>query len=519
MQIHSQALLALVLVMGSLTSAQTTAPRTTTTTPRTTTTTRTPAPAPAPAAAASALGTCTRRVVRKEFRDLTAAERTVFLRGMRKAVTGNPSMLNKLASTHMRYNDVIHAGPNFLPWHRLFIRRLEGEIQKTEPTFALHYWDWTKDARAPERSPLLQTSTFGGNSRGACLRTSSLGTIYASVPNRHCLTRNYVGGATPGPMYPRAITDAIINQYSAYTDFAMALEGGPHASPHNNLGGDIGTMYSPEDPIFFLHHSMIDYLYHQWQARATSRLRAYSGANQDGSRAALSDQLLGLKGRVSDVLDIRRLCYSYRATGRPDSYGTTNDMEWAGNPAPAQQQEDNGGWVWDAQRGDWVQAASTGQQQQQDNGGWVWDAQRGDWVQAASTGQQQQQNNGGWVWDAQRGDWVQQRLVRRTYATTRPAPAAAAKAPAYVAPAAQNYTAPAADYGVPKVAPLRMFTDEEAECAAKDYDEPLVHPRPIDEAWLKGMGLCVATQRALEKSYCAVIDKINTKIVERCNAY
>jgi len=41
----------------------------------------------------------------------------------------------------------IHAGPRFLPWHRAYMLDLERELQKIDPSVALHYWRF--DQRAP----------------------------------------------------------------------------------------------------------------------------------------------------------------------------------------------------------------------------------------------------------------------------------------------------------------------------------------------------------------------------------
>jgi tyrosinase len=38
-----------------------------------------------------------------------------------------------------------HMGPAFLPWHRVFLRLFELELQKVEPTATVPYWDWTVD--------------------------------------------------------------------------------------------------------------------------------------------------------------------------------------------------------------------------------------------------------------------------------------------------------------------------------------------------------------------------------------
>ena len=54
-----------------------------------------------------------------------------------------------------------------------------------------------------------------------------------------------------------------------YQFFRPFLEGTPHPLPHVCLGGsdlgDMATLYSPNDPVFFLHHSFVDLIYALWQ--------------------------------------------------------------------------------------------------------------------------------------------------------------------------------------------------------------------------------------------------------------
>jgi hypothetical protein len=38
-----------------------------------------------------------------------------------------------------------HMMPAFLPWHREYLRRLEIELQRLDPTVTIPYWDWTVD--------------------------------------------------------------------------------------------------------------------------------------------------------------------------------------------------------------------------------------------------------------------------------------------------------------------------------------------------------------------------------------
>jgi hypothetical protein len=44
----------------------------------------------------------------------------------------------------------VHGGPEFLPWHRVIVNRLEELIRKIDPRLTLHYWDWTQDPRASQ---------------------------------------------------------------------------------------------------------------------------------------------------------------------------------------------------------------------------------------------------------------------------------------------------------------------------------------------------------------------------------
>ena len=42
------------------------------------------------------------------------------------------------------------------------------------------------------------------------------------------------------------------------------LEATPHNTVHNTIAGDMATMLSPRDPIFFLHHANIDQIWASW---------------------------------------------------------------------------------------------------------------------------------------------------------------------------------------------------------------------------------------------------------------
>jgi len=75
------------------------------------------------------------------------------------------------------------------------------------------------------------------------------------------------------------------------------------------------------EPLFFLHHGMIDRLWWQWQEKDAARIEDYNGlashVNEDKDREVSLDDWLVMNGiekdvTVRDVMDTRgSLCYTY----------------------------------------------------------------------------------------------------------------------------------------------------------------------------------------------------------------
>jgi len=66
-----------------------------------------------------------------------------------------------------------------------------------------------------------------------------------------------------------------------YIDFWPCVELAPHLGGHGGVGGKmLDPISSPGDPIFYLHHTWLDKLWWDWQARdLPARLRDISGRN------------------------------------------------------------------------------------------------------------------------------------------------------------------------------------------------------------------------------------------------
>jgi Common central domain of tyrosinase len=112
------------------------------------------------------------------------------------------------------------------------------------------------DSQNPAGSALLQDNSFGGNgdaADGNCVKT---GLVKGWMDHANtCIKRCSKWSA----LYP-PVSVGSYYRFSNYTEFAHGIETGPHGTVHNQLGGDCGQFSyasSANEPIFFLHHSMV----------------------------------------------------------------------------------------------------------------------------------------------------------------------------------------------------------------------------------------------------------------------
>src|SRR5262249_53736509 len=63
----------------------------------------------------------------------------------------------------------VHAGPGFIPWHRVVVNRFEALLRPGDPRLSLHYWDWTTDPRlsTPDRAALFTPDFMGASGPSA----------------------------------------------------------------------------------------------------------------------------------------------------------------------------------------------------------------------------------------------------------------------------------------------------------------------------------------------------------------
>ncbi|RWA97860.1 tyrosinase family protein [Mesorhizobium sp.] len=193
-----------------------------------------------------------------------------------------------------------HQNWKTLPWHRAYVLNFENLIREFsgDASFALPYWNWTKD-------PLIPASFWGDDNPLAHARSADANTA---------MRDEFVGASNMEEIL--AIED--FEQFASFEVGTGTLEGGPHNHVHGRIGGDMASFLSPRDPIFWLHHSNIDRLWALWN-RSHGNTNAPAWLNTRFENQFVSPDGSPVSVGVADVLSTDDLGYQYDDLGpEPD---------------------------------------------------------------------------------------------------------------------------------------------------------------------------------------------------------
>ncbi|KAF2772171.1 tyrosinase [Teratosphaeria nubilosa] len=294
--------------------------------------------------------------VRKEWRSLDEATRKSFtdavtcLYGLpprymtsdqASSYPGVKNRYDEYVATHINYTLNIHDTADFLAWHRRFASLWEQDLKNScGYTGVLPYWNWAIDAQAPQDSPLFsgdeysigsngeyisgrsstylasQDVTYPAGTGGGCVYsgpftnyTVNLGPLdlpnYNNVNssfeyNPHCLQRDINPWFTQNYNTYTNLTQTILD-YIYIETFQDYMQGygennpfGIHGGGHWQGGGNMMDFHSsPADPLFFLHHAMIDNVWTTWQnLDITRRQNVIYGTSTLGNSPPSADMSL-----------------------------------------------------------------------------------------------------------------------------------------------------------------------------------------------------------------------------------
>ncbi|NUT33518.1 MAG: tyrosinase family protein [Hamadaea sp.] len=237
--------------------------------------------------------------------------------------------------------NLAHGGPIFLPWHRMFLLRLEQQIQRVtgDADAGLPYWDWTADGGLPadqQHESNLWGASGLGDSRGDVV-SGPLGAMRVRLAGFGA----QLWSVAPRPLQRAAGSDPDVPGLPVSDDAKLSLEAGlaydtapwdvsadgfrnrvegwidprrpgqvaapqMHNRVHVWVGGDMGPGSSPNDPLFYLNHCNVDRLWEGWLARTGRIYQPGVGADQAPSGQGVNDTMVTLLGEPltpAQVLD------------------------------------------------------------------------------------------------------------------------------------------------------------------------------------------------------------------------
>jgi tyrosinase len=220
--------------------------------------------------------------IRKNYLEMSPSEITNYRAALQLLWSSGSTAIGKhmyFANAHSsHFSDNIHSftttlkGVNFTSFHRYFLLHWELSLRSTSPAYAylsLPYWDWRT---YPDKS---LTTLTPQNAPDFILFTLLPKADFVSWG----LTRNSTFNGNDSNLPNTAGVNTTFGYSSFYIDnntscFTRSVESN-HNGPHVFIGGDMNSGVSPKDPVFYIHHAMIDKLWNDWEEQSTGIQSAF----------------------------------------------------------------------------------------------------------------------------------------------------------------------------------------------------------------------------------------------------
>jgi tyrosinase len=162
--------------------------------------------------------------------------------------------------TNVHRNFCPHRAAYFLAWHRGYLYHFEQTLRTVsgDSTLTVPYWDYYTNPNIP--SEFTDSATNNP--------------LYVPRVNTNVYNALSLAPFASGVFnFQRGTTNA----------FETLMETAPHNPVHNIIGNAMATLSSPVDPIFFLHHSNVDRLWHAWALPSGEGMPAATNSYWSGS--------------------------------------------------------------------------------------------------------------------------------------------------------------------------------------------------------------------------------------------
>ncbi|KAI8871164.1 Di-copper centre-containing protein, partial [Ramicandelaber brevisporus] len=151
-----------------------------------------------------------------------------------------------------------------------------------DSSVAVPYWDWSADAANMGGSAVFASSVMGGSGGGPemCIASGPFQGITRAMGvqgSPHCLSRAFNSGNTIDGIYDWMYMLNLVRYSRNFNDLWRGVENGPHSAVHYGIGGDMATMQSSNDPLFFMHHGFVDKLWDDWQRNNPNHMFDFGG--------------------------------------------------------------------------------------------------------------------------------------------------------------------------------------------------------------------------------------------------
>lgn len=200
--------------------------------------------------------------IRKNAANLNLVERRLYIDVINRLIANGA--YGRFVSFHVDMSHNMHGsmGPvgrqRFLPWHRLYLRKLEQEMEAIDARCIIPYWRWSVNRAVPGWMAGFRPTV--------------------RVPNFGLVTVRRTP-AQPALLPTAAQVNVVLNT-PTFTQFTSELEG-LHNTVHGWVGGTMNNIQvSPADPIFWMHHAEVDRLWSVWQTRRPNQNPTLVGRNR-----------------------------------------------------------------------------------------------------------------------------------------------------------------------------------------------------------------------------------------------